>query len=146
MTDPLNPEAPAESAQMDSFYSRAVPRMLRTMLIVSALLLFPIFWFYGWAGVIGVMAGSLVAYINFRALASGVESLADRIVNRHSKEKGRVIVIRFLLRYGLVGAVAYAIFKSSGLAFRGFLWGLCLPVAAMMVEAGVEAYVAFRQN
>ncbi len=120
--------------------------MLRTMLIVSVLLLVPVFWFYGWAGVIGVAAGSAVSYVNFRALARGVEGLADRIVNQQSKERGRVIVFRFLVRYGLVAIVAYAIFKSSALAFRGFLWGLCLPVAAMMVEAGVEAYVAFRRE
>ena len=56
------------------------------------------------------------------------------------------MVARFLVRYALVGIVAYAIFKGSGLAFRGFLWGLSLPVAAMMAEAGIEAYVAFRRE
>jgi hypothetical protein len=35
-----------------------------------------------------------------------------------------------------VGLVAYAIFISSSQAFRGFLWGLCVPVAALMAEAG----------
>jgi len=74
-----------------------------------------------------------------------VEALSDRIVNRASQEKGRVIVFRFLVRYGLVALVAYAIFKGSALAFRGFLWGLCLPVVAMMIEAGVEAWAAFRR-
>jgi hypothetical protein len=146
MTNQQSPAASAESRQAESFYSCAIPRMLRTMLIVSVLLLVPVFWFYGWAGVIGVAAGSAVSYVNFRALARGVEGLADRIVNQQSKERGRVIVFRFLVRYGLVAIVAYAIFKSSALAFRGFLWGLCLPVAAMMVEAGVEAYVAFRRE
>ncbi len=61
-------------------------------------------------------------------------------------EKGGRIVFRFLVRYALVGAVAYAIFNSSFLAFRGFLWGLCLPVAAMMIEAALEAVVAFREH
>ena len=146
MSNQPNSEVPAESPLAESFYSRAMPRMLRTMLIVSVLLLGPVFWFYRWAGVIGVAAGSAVSYINFRALARGVEGLADRIVDRQSKERGRVIVFRFLVRYGLVAIVAYAIFESSALAFRGFLWGLCLPVAAMMVEAGFEAYVAFRRE
>ncbi|HYK50214.1 MAG TPA: hypothetical protein VEU94_10860, partial [Terriglobales bacterium] len=62
------------------------------------------------------------------------------------KERGWTIVLRFLVRYGLVGIVAYAIFEGSAVAFRGFLWGLCLPVAAMMAEAGVEAYAAFRSK
>ena len=143
MTNPPNPE---ERPQLDSFYARAIPRMLRMMLVLGVLLLGPVFWFYGWAGAIGVAAGSAVSYINFRTLIRGVEALGDRIVNGQSKERGWAIVLRFLVRYGLVGIVAYAIFKSSSLAFRGFLWGLCLPVAAMMAEAGVEAYVAFKRE
>jgi hypothetical protein len=79
-------------------------------------------------------------------LARGVEGLADRIVNQQSREKGRRIVFRFLLRYGLVAIAAYAIFKGSLLAFHGFLWGLCLPVAAMMIEAAFEAYAAFGRD
>jgi uncharacterized RDD family membrane protein YckC len=143
MTNPPNPD---QSPPLDSLYARAIPRLLRTMLVVGVLMLGPAFWFYGWAGAIGVAAGSAISYINFRTLVSGVEALGDRIVNRQSKERGWAIVLRFLVRYGLVGIAAYAIFKSSVLAFRGFLWGLCLPVAAMMVEAAVEAYAAFRQK
>jgi len=146
MSNEQTSPAPVKDPQTEQFYARALPRMLRTMLIASALLLVPVLGFYGWPGMTGVAAGSAVSYINFRALARGVEGLADRIVNRQSKEKGRAIVARFLVRYGLVGIVAYAIFKGSSLAFRGFLWGLCLPVAAMMVEAAVEAYVAFRRG
>jgi hypothetical protein len=143
MTNLFNPD---ESPPLNSFYARAIPRMLRTMLAVGVLLLGPIYWFYGWAGAVGVAAGSAISYINFRTLISGVEALGERIVNLQSKERGWAIVLRFLVRYGLVGIAAYAIFKSSAMAFRGFLWGLCLPVAALMVEAGVEAYVAFRRN
>jgi len=146
MNDQGSPETPAADLRLESFYARAIPRMLRIMLVVSVLLLAPAFWFYGWAGAVGFAAGAAVSYLNFLALSRGVEGLAERIVNQHSQEKGRKIVLRFLMRYGLVAVVAYAIFKGSALGFRGFLWGLCLPVAAMMVEAGVEAYAAFRRN
>src|SRR3979490_2082300 len=131
MTSPPNPD---ESPQLDSFYARAIPRMLQTMLVAGVVLLGPVFWYYGWVGAIGVAAGSALSYINFRTLIRGVEALGDRVGNQQSKERGWAIVARFLVRYGLVGIAAYAIFKSSGLAFRGFLWGLTLPVAAMMVE------------
>jgi hypothetical protein len=143
MTNPPNPD---DSAPLDSLYARAIPRMQRIMLVMGILLLSPVFWLYGWTGAIGVAAGSAVSYINFRTLVRGVEALGDRIVNRQSKERGWTIVLRFLVRYGLVGIVAYAILKGSAMAFHGFLWGLCLPVAAMMVEAGVEAWVAFRRK
>lgn len=143
MNDQGNPERSAADLRLEAISARAIPRMLRILLVVSVVLLVPAFWFYGWAGAIGFAAGAAVSYINFRALARGVEGLAERIVNQHSQEKGRKIVLRFLVRYGLVAAAAYAIFKGSALAFRGFLWGLCLPVAAMMIEAGFEAYAAF---
>jgi hypothetical protein len=129
-----------------SIYERIIPRLLRNMLVVSVLLLAPAFWFYRWAGAIGFAFGAAVSYVNFRSLTRGVEGLADRIVNRHSREKGGWIILRFLVRYGLVGLAAYAIFKSSSLAFRGFLWGLCVPVAALMAEAVWEGYVALRRG
>src|SRR5208282_2499634 len=138
---------PAESrSELEKLnYERIVPRVLRNMLIVSTLLLGPAFWFYAWAGALGFAAGAAVSYVNFRSLTRGVEGLADRIVNHNSREKGRWIVLRFVVRYGLVGAVAYAIFRSSSLAFHGFLWGLCVPVAALMAEAVWEGYTALRR-
>src|SRR5208282_1480118 len=99
-------------------YNRIIPRVLRNMMLLSILLLAPAFWFYRWPGSIGFAFGAAVSYVNFR----------------------------FLVRYGLVGAVAYAIFKGSSLAFRGFLWGLCVPAAALMVEAVWEGYTAFRRT
>jgi ATP synthase I chain len=146
MNDQRSPETPASDLRLEAVYARAIPRLLRIMLVASVVLLAPAFRLYGWAGALGLAAGAAVSYINFLALARGVEGLAERIVDRQSQEKGRKIVLRFLMRYGLVAAVAYAIFKSSALAFRGFLWGLCLPVAAMMIEAGFEAYAAFRRK
>jgi hypothetical protein len=129
-----------------STYERIIPRLLRNMLVVSVLLLGPAFWFYGSAGSIGFAFGAAVSYVNFRSLTRGVGGLADRIVNRNSREKGGLIILRFLVRYVLVAAVAYAIFKSSPLAFRGFLWGLCVPVAALMAEAAWQGYTAFRRD
>ncbi len=127
-------------------YDRIIPRLLRNMLVAGVLLLGPAFWFYSWAGAIGFAFGVAVSYVNFRSLTRGVEGLADRIVNRNSREKGGRIVLRFVVRYGLVGAAAYVIFKSSSLAFHGFLWGLCVPVAALMAEAAWEGYTAFRRG
>lgn len=145
MSNPPSPAPPDSEARLESLYARAIPRMLRTMLIVSVFATAPAFWAYGRYGLAGLVAGAAVSYVNFRALARGVEGLADRIVDRQSREKGRIIVFRFLVRYGLVAVVAYAIFKGSVFAFRGFLWGLCLPVAAMMIEAGIEGWAAFRK-
>ena len=139
-------QLPAADLHLQAFNERALSRMFKTMLIVGAVLVAPAFWKYKIAGAIGFAAGAAVSCINFRALQRSVEALAERIVNQQSPEKGGSIVFRFLVRYALVGAAAYAIFNSSALAFRGFLWGLCLPVAAMMIEAGVETWAAFRKK
>jgi len=149
-------DLPAETSQAETLderrieeltvYERIIPRVLRNMLVVSVLLIGPAFWFYRWAGSIGFAFGAAVSYVNLRSLTRGVEGLADRIVNRNSREKGGLIILRFVVRYGLVGAAAYAIFKSSPTAFRGFLWGLCVPVAALMAEAVWEGYMAFRRE
>jgi hypothetical protein len=123
---------------------RIIPRVLRNIVVVGILLLGPAVWFYGWAEAIGFALGTLVSYINFHSLKRGVEGLTDRVANQNSREKGGFIVFRFMVRYGLVGAAAYAIFRGSPLAFRGFLWGLCVPVAALMVEAAWEGFAVFR--
>jgi hypothetical protein len=134
------------SAVETSALERIVPRLLRNMIVAAVVFLVPAFWFYRWAGSIGYAFGAGVSYVNFRSLTRGVEGLADRIVNRDSREKGGRILFRFIVRYALVGAVAYAIFKGSSLAFRGFLWGLCLPAAALMIEAVWEGFEVLRRR
>ena len=143
LTPEPSPEIPVAEL---SLLERIIPRVLRNMLVLSVLLLGPAFWFYRWAGAMGFALGAAVSYVNFRSLTRGVEGLADRIVNRNSREKGGWILLRFVVRYGLVGVVAYAIFKGSSVAFRGFLWGLCVPAAALMVEAVWEGFAAFRRS
>src|ERR1700676_618757 len=140
-------QAPIEVSSEDvSKLERIIPRLLRNILVLSVLLVGPAFWFYRVPGAIGFAFGAAVSYVNFRSLSRGVEGLTARIVDQHSREKGGRIIMRFVVRYLLVGAVAYAIFKSSSLAFSGFLWGLLVPVAALMVEAGWEAYAALTRG
>ena len=104
-------DAPVETSLNElSLLERIIPRVLRNILLASVLLLAPVFWYYRSAGSIGFAFGAAVSYVNFRSLTRGVEGLADRIVNRNSHEKGGRILLRFMVRYGLVGAVAYAIF------------------------------------
>jgi hypothetical protein len=144
--DPPAETLPAETRSELISYERILPRVLRNIVVFSVLLLGPAFWFYRWAGSIGFVFGAAVSYVNFRSLTRGVEALTDRIVNRNSREKGGRIVLRFVVRYGLVGVAAYAIFMSSSVAFRGFLWGLCVPVAALIAEAAWEGYTALRRT
>jgi hypothetical protein len=142
-----HPDAvPAETPEEIAIFERIIPRVLRNILAFSFLLLGPVCWHYRWLGAMGFVLGASVSYVNFRSLTRGVEGLAARIVNQDSQEKGGRIVFRFVVRYLLVAVVAYAIFKGSSVAFYGFLWGLCVPVAALMAEAVWQGFAAFRRT
>ena len=131
---------------VEQFFANDVRRIPKFLLVISALALLPVAWVFGVPAAGGFAAGALVSWFNFRALARGVEALSDRIVEQHSRERGHVVVMRFLLRYLLVAAIGYVIFKSSLGAFRGFLFGVCAPVAAMLMEAAYEGYAALRRG
>jgi hypothetical protein len=140
---PPSPEAPAPA---DRFFSAAIPRMLRSILILGALFALFAAWHFGLISGLGFAAGAVMAYLSFRSLNKAVHSLANRIVEAKQPIGGFSLVNGFFLRYLLAGIVAYVIFTSSSQAFRGFLFGLCTPVAAMLIEAGFEAYAALRRG
>jgi hypothetical protein len=142
---PSPPTAPTETPA-DRFFSAAIPRMLRFILVLGAGFAIFVSWRFGIASGIGFAAGTLIAYLSFRSLNKAVQSLASRIVDSGQHASGFSLVHGFFLRYVLAGIVAYVIFTSSSQAFRGFLFGLCTPVAAMLVEAGFEAYAALRRG
>jgi len=145
-SSPPPPASPESTTPSDRFFSAAIPRMLRFVLILGAVLALCTAWRVGWITGLGFAAGAFVAYLSFRSLNKAVQSLASRIVDAKQPASGFSLVNGFFLRYLLAGIVAYVIFTSSSQAFRGFLFGLCTPVAAMLMEAGFEAYAALRRG
>jgi hypothetical protein len=141
----LSPASP-EATAADRFFSAAISRMLRCLLIVGAIFTVLAVWRFGLITATGFAAGSLIAYLSLRSLHKAVQALAARVVETHRPEGGFSLVNGFFLRYLLAGIVAYVIFTSSSRAFRGFLFGLCMPVVAMLMEAGFEVYAAFRRG
>ena len=140
----MEPSAPEIQPRAESFYAGALRRIVRTLLVLAILLPIPIGWRYGSMTGAGFFLGAAVSWLNFKSLVRGVEGLMNRIVDAHSRERGGSVVLRFLLRYVLVGVIAYVIFRGSPEAFRGFLFGLGVPVAAILSEAGYEVYAALR--
>jgi len=120
--------------------------MLRFLLILGTAFTLFTAWRFGLIVGLGFAAGALIAYLSFRSLNKAVQSLASRIVDAKQPDRGFSLVSGFFLRYLLAGVVSYVIFTSSSQAFRGFLFGLCTPVAAMLMEAGFEAYAAVRRG
>jgi hypothetical protein len=145
VTDGPVPE-PDPNSDASLFYSGAVARMLKLLVALGLLLAVFVTWRFGMATGLGFTAGVAVSFLNFRSLNHAVQSLANGIVQTQTSEGAHRLVFRFLVRYLLAGLVAYVIFNSSFHAFRGFLFGLCTPVAAMLSEAALEAYTALRRG
>ncbi|MGE5109828.1 MAG: ATP synthase subunit I [Acidobacteriaceae bacterium] len=138
---PPDPNSPAER-----FYGGAITRILRGTIFSAVLAAAVGFFVYGAQSGVSVLLGAALAYWNFRSLAISVNALGERIVVSHSREKGSSIVLRFISRILLVGLAGYAIFLSWPGSLPGFLVGLCMPVPAMLFEAGYEGFTALRRG
>lgn len=138
---PPDPNSPAEL-----FYAGAIRRVLCFIFVFGFIGAVLAFLGYGWRSGAGFLLGLGLAYWNFWSLAKSVNSLGERIVVGHSGEKGSAVVFRFIARILLVGLAGYAIFISSPGSLKGFLVGLCMPVPALMWEAGYEGFAALRRG
>jgi small-conductance mechanosensitive channel len=142
VTDDPQPSASQPNATADRFYSSALSRITRFMLILSPVLIGAIWWGFGWRAAIGLAFGCAIAYVNFRWLKRVIAGFADRATGSAGTQTGSGIVFRFLLRYVLMAISAYVILTVSPASLNGLLAGLFLPVAAIVCEAFYELYAA----
>jgi hypothetical protein len=131
-----------DAAPTGDFYAGAAGRIGHFIVIIGVALSAAAWWRFGRGPALGFACGCAVAYLNFHWLKRGVAGLADRITNAGKPQSGKGIVARFLLRYVLLGAVAYGILTSFPASLRGLFAGLFLPVGAIACEAAYELYVA----
>lgn len=129
-------------ADSESFCAGALDRIRRVMAVLGIALSVAAWPLFGWRIALGFACGCAVAYLNFHWLKRVINALAERITQTGKRQSGRGIVLRFLLRYVLMGVAAYVIFGVSPASLYGLLAGLSLPVAAIACEAAYELYVA----
>ena len=134
------------AGQSDAFYARALDRIRGFMLALAPVLTVAAWLKFGRWAALGFVLGCVISYLNFHWLKSGVAHLADRATNTGKPQSGKGIVARFLLRYVLLGAAAYAILTSFPASLRGLFAGLFLPVGAIACEAAYEVYVGIRRE
>ncbi len=116
------------------------------MFIVGTVLAATVLLRFGVLVCAGFVVGSAIAMLNFHWLKRVVSAFADRATGSGKRQGSAGVVFRFLLRYLLVATAAYAIFRISLASLYGLLAGLFLPVAAIMMEAVYELYVAVRRG
>lgn len=130
----------------ETFYSGALSRIVRLIPVLAVGTLPLLLWRWRWPVAAGFAIGAGLSLYNVWSLSRSVNGLADRITERQSRESGGRIVGFLLLRYAVIGAIAYVIFKCSVAALYGLLGGLAVPVAAMGCEAAFELYIALRRG
>jgi hypothetical protein len=119
------------------------------MFVIGSLLTIGLWVASGYRMGIGFALGSAISGLNFYWLKRAINAFADRATQAVSDENerdSRGAATRFLLRYALIGLVAYAIFKSSIVSLSGLMAGLFVPVAAILCEAVYETFVALRRG
>lgn len=137
-----------ESAEslVASFYSGALSR-IRYFMVALALILSAVGWLrFGWRAALGFACGCAIAYLNFHWLERVVSALADRATLTPYKQSSSGVVFRFLVRYFLMAAAAYAILTVSPASLSGLFAGLFLPVGGIACEAAYEVYVALARG
>jgi ATP synthase I chain len=130
----------------ESFYSGALTRIPRFMVAVAGILSGAGWLRFGWRIALGFGCGCAIAYLNFHWLERVVSALADRATQTPYKQSSSGIVFRFLVRYFLMAAAAYAIFSVSPASVYGLFAGLFLPVGGIACEAIYELYMALARG
>ena len=130
------------NSKSEAFYSGALARISNLMIVLALLFICGSWFFYGWRVALGFACGCVIAYLNFHWLERVVTALVDRVTQAGRPQSSKGVVLRFLLRYVLMGLAAYAILSVSPASLYGLFAGLFLPVAAIACEAAYEAYVA----
>ena len=142
--NPANPVT--RTAPEVDFYFGASARIPKVMAALGLTFTAAAWWQFGRASALGFFCGSLISFLNFQWLKSGVTGLAERVTNSGKSQSGKGIVARFLLRYVLLAAAAYGILTSFPASLRGLFAGLFLPVGAIACEAVYETYVAITRR
>jgi small-conductance mechanosensitive channel len=128
----------------DDFFAAAYQRIVRILLVLLPCLSLLLWAVFNHRFAVGFMLGGAIAILNFLSLKKLVIAFADRVISSAGERRSSGLVLRFLLRYGIMAAAAYAIFKSSAMSAYGLLVGLAIPAVGIMIEAGYELYGSWR--
>ena len=128
------------------FFSAAYQRIVRSLLLIVPLTAIALWIFFNHRFALGFLIGGAIAIVNFLSLKKLVIAFADRVIQSGGQQRSSGLVLRFVLRYGLIAGAGYAIFKSSAMSAYGLVAGLTIPAAGVMIEAAYELSGSIRKG
>ena len=92
-----------------------------------------------WRVTLGLMLGGSLSLLNYHWLRSSVAAVFNLDI---ATQRPRVKISRYILRYFVIGAVAFASYKLQMVSLPATIAGLCSFVPALFVEAFRQFYFA----
>jgi hypothetical protein len=92
----------------------------------------------GWRESLGFTAGAAVTGLNFHWIKGAADTLAAKFTSQPDPQPPKRVAAKFMLRYALIGAAGYVIFRYLRVSLTAFLGGLLVVAAAIMAEMAYE--------
>lgn len=121
-------------------------RFRRNTYIVAVLLIVGGLIFSGWRMALGVALGGALSLFNERWLRSSVGAILGTAAAAHERRVPRWTATKFILRYFVIAIIAGAAVWSGYFNLLGVGLGLASFVGAVMVEAGYQYYLTFKNQ
>jgi ATP synthase I chain len=140
--------APEAIAERDAaaFAANTFRRVFAIMVALLIAGIPPLWARYGRGVALSFAIGGAISLVNFYWLKGVLAAMVEAVAVQGKKRSAAGIVLRFVLRYVLIGVAAYVIFKSSAMSLYGLCAGLSLPVGAILIEAAYAVYGALRRG
>ena len=123
------PEQPPDIAR----YLLSEKRISLLTLVFGLLAAVPVGYYYGWRWGLGILIGSVLAWLNFRWLQKGLDALAASSTAQAAQEKAVVpfgTYFKAVFRYVLIALAIYVNFKVLNVPVLSMIFGLCALGAA----------------
>ena len=130
------PDGGATAAHDDSGLDE---RIFRIMAITVALSVIGTVPFFPWRVTTGLLVGGLLSLLNHHWMRTSISAVFSQT---SVGSKPRIKVVRYVLRYLVIGATIYAAYRLDLVSLPATLVGLCTFVVALFVEAFREFYFA----
>ena len=122
-------------------YAAAEKWIARLTLLLGVLAAISVSCFYETTWGMGIFAGAILAWFNFRWLRQGLDVLTTVATAQANRRNPRVPIwtyFKALFRYGLIALAVYVIFKYLNVPILSMILGLCALGAATLVVSVYE--------